>query len=532
MTTFPFTRFDYTGATTYSPIGFEYEDPSQVQVIIADQMGRPQTLTYNLDYTVDRSDDSITLSPDRHWDVEPEKVFVMRNTATSDSPVFPQGVYLDVRKVQQALETMRLQISEVKMSADNSIKLSAQDWHREGADNPVTIPPADKRAGRILAFDDDGNVLMVLTTDIEQKLQDALQAETNSVAIKESVDESKAEVMVALAESLSTVNRAKAEADKAYEHSIQASIHEAGALRSKEACDDAIASFDELRKEFDEKLQEQVEPDDYGEVKAQVQANENSIIGLSTTKADASDLTFHTTDTVIHITQAEREQWNNAKPEPEGYQTLVGNVTQNTTDISSLTDRVQTLEDEPSIPADLEERVSANETRSLSNETKLSVTDEDIDNLFTGETGDGSTLVSDVAVLQSQVALNTGSLASLVDSSSIVAYGGSDSTGYYIRYSNGVQMCWKRQYKSELTFSTWGSLYTSQVIDLGAMPMPFVAPPVATYTSNASTTNWTFFVCIDTPTTSTSWSNVVVARGTSINNTSAYCNAFAIGRWK
>ena len=55
--------------------------------------------------------------------------------------------------------------------------------------------------------------------------------------------------------------------------------------------------------------------------------------------------------------------------------------------------------------------------------------------------------------------------------SAIVAYGGSDATGYYVRFANGVQICWGKATTQDGT-STVGSW---------TFPMPFVSKPNCSY---------------------------------------------------
>lgn len=228
MNTFPYTRYDYTGAETYSPIGFSFNDPSQLKVILADVNGTPRTLEHGIDYTV--SGNSVTLSPGRDWGIMPEKVFILKDTPAFDSPSFTNGVYLDVKKVQTALEAMNAQINELKVTTGNSVKFSLQEWHDVDEDDPFTIPPKEKRVGRILAFDENGNALMVLTTDIDQKLDQALAAENAAINAKDEALQAKSDAEgYALRSELAKSEAVRAEASantllSSIEEKTQASI--------------------------------------------------------------------------------------------------------------------------------------------------------------------------------------------------------------------------------------------------------------------------------------------------------------------
>lgn len=140
------------------------------------------------------------------------------------------------------------------------------------------------------------------------------------------------------------------------------------------------------------------------------------------------------------------------------------------------------------------------------------------------------------ATLDSQVALNTevlattnANLSALAESSEIVAYGGSDSTGYYIRYSNGVQMCWKTG-TFGISYSSWGSLYASDTIPSIAFPMPFVAIP--SQSISASLEGGDSFVFTKGTASLTAWQRFGIARPSSSSITTIVYYIFAIGKWK
>lgn len=113
---------------------------------------------------------------------------------------------------------------------------------------------------------------------------------------------------------------------------------------------------------------------------------------------------------------------------------------------------------------------------------------------------------------------------------SIVAYGGNDSTGYYVRFANGVQMCWKDRGVGDISISSaWGVLYVSNEYNNNTYPMPFADIPIAIVST--SSTNSCF--CLTTsPATTTKWQNVQFARGNSYSLVDARLKFYAIGRWK
>lgn len=114
---------------------------------------------------------------------------------------------------------------------------------------------------------------------------------------------------------------------------------------------------------------------------------------------------------------------------------------------------------------------------------------------------------------------------------SIVAYGGSDSTGYYVRFSNGVQMCWKTIVSDSVNCnSAWGGGYASTTYSAGQFPVPFASNPVQSISASSETSS--FVTLVSYIATSTAWSDYAIWRATSVSGVRLRANAFAIGRWK
>ena len=114
----------------------------------------------------------------------------------------------------------------------------------------------------------------------------------------------------------------------------------------------------------------------------------------------------------------------------------------------------------------------------------------------------------------------------------IVAYGGSDSTGYYVRFANGVQMCWLNKELGSVAVtnaSANGSLFVSSEFTGATYPMPFVSTPVAIAHGMSG------YNCFSTNTTSSSvtkWQNIFFCRSSSATLPNARVSYYAIGRWK
>lgn len=152
-----------------------------------------------------------------------------------------------------------------------------------------------------------------------------------------------------------------------------------------------------------------------------------------------------------------------------------------------------------------------------------------------GVGGWGSVSVADV--INAKVMLNRGSSLSpyipyvpTLREGTIVAYGGSDATGYYVRFANGVQMCWRvKGVDSVAVTNAFGGIYFSSEIASNTYPIPFVGIPSTTITASATEV---VFCITNGNQTSSSWQNVRLARGSSYTVSSATVSFFAIGRWK
>ena len=235
-----FTRFDYvSGTTTYGPVGFEYSDPSQIKVVLADDMGRTQTLRYNVDYTV--ASGKVTISSGAPIAIEPVKILAMRDTLVSDSPEFQHGIYLDVKKVQTSLATMKGQIEELRLNSDNSVKVAVQEWHEEGKDNPLAIPPLEQRKGRIMAFDEAGNFSMPLVNDVRQNLQQALEAEANSIQIAGQVEAARDEAVQAKVDAIAAKVATEGKISEAEAYAVQAGTYATDANTARQGAETAQA---------------------------------------------------------------------------------------------------------------------------------------------------------------------------------------------------------------------------------------------------------------------------------------------------
>lgn len=110
---------------------------------------------------------------------------------------------------------------------------------------------------------------------------------------------------------------------------------------------------------------------------------------------------------------------------------------------------------------------------------------------------------------------------------------GGDSGGdnFYIRYSNGILICVKRVYFSNLSVSTtWGSLYEhGESINLGNWPYAFAYAPATSITAQSQSG---LLIEGHQNVSTSSAGTVWISRPTTSTGVSGYISVIAIGKWK
>lgn len=186
MAYFPYTRFDFReDSSYYYPLTFEYDNLDKVKVIVSNVKGQSISLAYGVDYTLE-NDRVHILNPSflkTKYSLDITKIFAIRFSGICVTPEFNYGIYIDVKKIQRTLEAMSLQLAEVQMTSENSVKLAYEEWDNSNEDPVVQIPTISERAGRIMAFDGEGKVLMVRDADLAQTMQKYIKSAKDPVAV-------------------------------------------------------------------------------------------------------------------------------------------------------------------------------------------------------------------------------------------------------------------------------------------------------------------------------------------------------------
>lgn len=68
---------------------------------------------------------------------------------------------------------------------------------------------------------------------------------------------------------------------------------------------------------------------------------------------------------------------------------------------------------------------------------------------------------------------------------SVIIDEGSNSNGSWIKFSNGIMICYSSTYVSGVSVSASGSLFVSPILTSKNYPVPFVEPPTVTSTTDS-----------------------------------------------
>ena len=122
-----------------------------------------------------------------------------------------------------------------------------------------------------------------------------------------------------------------------------------------------------------------------------------------------------------------------------------------------------------------------------------------------------------------------GTLATQEYLSNTFAVYGSNTNGKYLKFDNGVLICWKAVSITANCTTAWGSVYESQMIDLGSYAYSFKSGNTPQVSLASRGINATFEGLADASTTTIG--KVRMWRPTSASQ-SGYIDVVAIGIWK
>lgn len=100
----------------------------------------------------------------------------------------------------------------------------------------------------------------------------------------------------------------------------------------------------------------------------------------------------------------------------------------------------------------------------------------------------------------------------------------------YIKFSNGILICWDYPLRSANVNSQWGSLYFGYIRESIKFPMPFIYAPVITLTCQNQ--NVICATLAKNGYTKDSINEVMLISAEAVSNYEMYLHYIAIGRWK
>lgn len=162
-------------ATQYD-IPFRYWNHDEISVVITTDTG-DQTIDDTL-YTVSSPNDTgiLKFSSGYTFPLGATRLTIVRGLEIDQQTDFRNGDTFDAEILESTLDRMIACIQQLKNASDRSLKIAVTDDIDE-----LVIPNQSARSLMLLGFDAEGNVITVLTSDIEQKLADALAAEESTI---------------------------------------------------------------------------------------------------------------------------------------------------------------------------------------------------------------------------------------------------------------------------------------------------------------------------------------------------------------
>ena len=157
-------------------IPFKYWDRDQIKAIITDDDGVESTVSSS-DYSVTAPGDTGTLTfvPLYTFPAGTAILTITRTVEIEQQTDYRNGDVLDAEVLEKSLDMAAAMMQELKEKLDRTVRIPISD--------PVSVlqmPSYLARRNMLLGFDGSGNIIPILTSDIEQNLSQALAAE-NSV---------------------------------------------------------------------------------------------------------------------------------------------------------------------------------------------------------------------------------------------------------------------------------------------------------------------------------------------------------------
>lgn len=145
----PIVRYYFKQDQAIYAIPFAYQLTAELHVYLIDDESNRTDLVENIDYTVTAQ--SITLLSPASFSAY--FLIIQREGDVVQDMVLDNGFYVDVKKIEEALDTMTMRLQEMKLALQNTLKNPWEDWDQ---DTDIMLPPIDKRKEGVLYFGPDG----------------------------------------------------------------------------------------------------------------------------------------------------------------------------------------------------------------------------------------------------------------------------------------------------------------------------------------------------------------------------------------
>lgn len=166
-------------------ITFTYFDKAEVQIYLEGSDGQ-ETQINDENYTVDESDTTaaVIFTSGYAFPEGSEKLVIMRVVAYEQESDYRNGDKIDADKIERSLDLLTAMVQQLAEIIDRTIQKPKSETGN------IILPSVGQRAGMLIGFDENGQMTPVLTSDIEQKLQQALEAEENALGSANAAAES------------------------------------------------------------------------------------------------------------------------------------------------------------------------------------------------------------------------------------------------------------------------------------------------------------------------------------------------------
>lgn len=197
-------------------VTFTYFNSDEVKVYLEGDDGQESEVD-STNYSVDESDTTavVVFKSGYSFPEGSVKLVLMRLVEYEQESDYRNGDKIDADKLERSLDLLTAMVQQIAEMIDRTIQKPKSET------GTITLPTVDQRAGMLIGFDDEGQMIPVLTSDIEQKLSQALAAEEGAIAAAGSAEESKDSAAEYLNQTTAAATKALQDIDEAKDAVIQ-----------------------------------------------------------------------------------------------------------------------------------------------------------------------------------------------------------------------------------------------------------------------------------------------------------------------